>query len=115
VCDEVSQQDVESLAFPKDWHSCVRNAVLNVIGIVRIAMLAGRQALITNGDVKDARFHRLECEVAMLRDRRKQPWRTQRHPRMRSHTPIIAKCEIPLSVLSFLRFQQDFLHSDPGE
>ena len=46
----------------------VRNAVLNVIGIVRIAMLTGREALITNGDAKDARIHQLESEVAMLRE-----------------------------------------------
>ena len=46
----------------------MRNAVLNVIGIVRIAMLAGREALITNGDAKDARIHQLESEVAMLRE-----------------------------------------------
>jgi transposase len=46
----------------------VRNAVLNVIGVVRIAMLTGREALITNGDAKDARIHQLESEVAMLRE-----------------------------------------------
>ena len=52
MCDEVSQQDVE-LPLPKDWHSVVRNAVLNMIGIVRIAMLAGREALIKNGNIKE--------------------------------------------------------------
>jgi len=31
-------------------------------------MLAGREAVINNGDVKDARIHQLECEVAMLRE-----------------------------------------------
>ena len=31
-------------------------------------MLAGREALITNGDTKDARIHQLESEVAMLRE-----------------------------------------------
>ena len=46
--------DAESLPLPKDWSATVRNAVLNVIGIVRIAMLAGREALIQEGDVKDA-------------------------------------------------------------
>ena len=59
---------VESLRLPKGWQSYVRNAVLNVVGIVRIAMLAGREALINNGDVNDARIHQLECEVAMLRE-----------------------------------------------
>ena len=68
MCDEICGQTVESLRLPKGWHSHVRHAVLNVIGIVRIAMLAGREALITNGDVKDARIHQLEAEVAMLRE-----------------------------------------------
>jgi hypothetical protein len=31
-------------------------------------MLAGREALIQNGDSKDARIHQLESEVAMLRE-----------------------------------------------
>ncbi len=66
MCDEVCGQPVESLQLPKGWRASVRNAVLNVVGIVRIAMLAGREALITNGDVKDARVHHLESEVAIL-------------------------------------------------
>jgi transposase len=68
MCDEICGQTVESLRLPKGWRSSVRSAVLNVIGIVRIAMLAGREALITNGDAKDARIHQLESEVAMLRE-----------------------------------------------
>ena len=68
MCDEICGQTVESLRLPKDWHSYVRNAVLNVVGIVRIALLAGREILITNGDAKDARIHQLETEVAMLRE-----------------------------------------------
>ena len=31
-------------------------------------MLAGREALINNGDARDARIHQLESEVAMLRE-----------------------------------------------
>ncbi len=65
---EVCEEDVETLRLPRNWHSYVRSAVLNVVGIVRVAMLAGREALIRNGDTKDARIHRLECEVAMLRE-----------------------------------------------
>ena len=65
---EMCEEDVESLRLPKDWQSYVRRAVLNVIGIVRVAMLAGREALIDNGDAKDARIHQLESEVAMLRE-----------------------------------------------
>jgi transposase-like protein len=68
MCNEVCQQDVESLPLPKDWRSFVRNSVLNVIGIVRIAMLNGCEALINNRDVKEARIHRLESELAMTRE-----------------------------------------------
>ena len=57
MCNEICEKDAESLPLPKDWSATVRNAVLNVIGIVRIAMLAGREALIQEGDVKDARIH----------------------------------------------------------
>ena len=68
MCDVVCLNDVESLRLPKGWQSFVRNAVLNVIGIVRIAMLVGRESLIKNGDVQEARIHQLESEVAMLRE-----------------------------------------------
>ena len=68
MCDELCEQDIESLPLPKDWAANVRNAVLNVIGMVRIAMLAGRQFLIQKGDVLPAKLHRLETEVAMLRE-----------------------------------------------
>ena len=64
----ICEEDVETLRLPRNWHSYVRSAVLNVVGIVRVAMLAGREALITNGDTKDARIHQLESEVAMLRE-----------------------------------------------
>jgi len=65
---ELREEDVEASRLPRNWRSSVRTAVLNVIGILRIAMLAGREALITNGDAEDARMHQLECEVAMLRE-----------------------------------------------
>ena len=64
--DDVGQQ--ESLRLPKNWSATVRNAVLNVIGIVRIAILASREALIENGDTKEARIHQLESELAMTRE-----------------------------------------------
>ena len=51
---EIREEDDESLRLPKNWPALVRSAVLNVVGIVRIAMLAGREALIKNGDSKDA-------------------------------------------------------------
>ena len=66
--DVVCDRDVELLHLPKGWATSVRNAVLNVIGIVRIAMLVGREALIQEGDVKGARIHQLESELAMLRE-----------------------------------------------
>ena len=68
MCDEICGQTDESLRLPKGWKTHVRNAVLNVIGIVHIAMLTGREALITNGDAEDARIHQLESEVATLRE-----------------------------------------------
>ena len=68
MCDELCQEDLESLPLPKNWTETVRHAVLNVIGIVRIAMLAGREFLIQEGDVPGAHIHRLETEVALQRE-----------------------------------------------
>ncbi len=68
MCDELCKQDIDSLPLPKGWAANARNAVLNVIGIVRIAMLTGREFLIEKGDLSSARIHRLETEVAMLRE-----------------------------------------------
>jgi len=68
MCNEHRDKDAESLRLPKDWTTGVRNAVLNAIGIVRIAMLAGRETLIQVGNVKDARIHQLESEFAMTRE-----------------------------------------------
>jgi len=33
------EEEAESLRLPRNWHTLVRSAVLQVIGIVRIAML----------------------------------------------------------------------------
>ena len=68
MCDEFCPQDLESLPLPKDWAANVRHAVLNVIGIVRIAMLAGREFLIQEDKPHLAHVHRLETELAMLRE-----------------------------------------------
>ena len=54
MCDELCGEDIGSLPLPKDWTDTVRHAVLNVVCIVRIAMLAGREFLIREGDVADA-------------------------------------------------------------
>jgi hypothetical protein len=51
---EILEENIETVRLPKNWPSFVRNAMLNVIGMVRIAVLAGRETLITNGDTKDA-------------------------------------------------------------
>ncbi len=50
--DEIREEDAESLRLPQNCHALVRSAVLQVIGIVRIAMLTGREALIKNGHSK---------------------------------------------------------------
>ena len=51
MCDALCEEDLESLPLPKNRTETVRHAVLNVIGIVRIAMLAAREFLIQEGDV----------------------------------------------------------------
>jgi putative transposase len=66
--DKHREEEAEFLRLPRNWQTSVRSAVLNVIGIVRIAMLTGREALIKNGNSPDARIHQLESEVAMLRE-----------------------------------------------
>jgi transposase-like protein len=63
-CDD----DIESLPLRKGWSKTVRHAVLNVICLVRVAMLAGRDFLVQNGDVLEAHVHRLETELALLRE-----------------------------------------------
>ena len=68
MCTERCDDDIESLPLPKGWSKTVRHAVLNIIGVVRVAMLAGREALIQNGDLPEAHIHRLETEVALLRE-----------------------------------------------
>ncbi len=68
MCDELREGEIESLPLPKDWAESVRHAVLNVVGIVRLAMLSGRELLIQEGDVRQAQIHRLETEVALLRE-----------------------------------------------
>ena len=68
MCTEQCDDDIESMHLPKGWSKTVRHAVLNVIGVVRVAMLAGREFLIQKGDVLEAHVHRLETEVALLRE-----------------------------------------------
>jgi hypothetical protein len=53
----ICEDDVERLRLPRNWRASVRSVVLKVVGIVRIAMLAGREALIANGDANVARIH----------------------------------------------------------
>ena len=70
MCDELHEEDIESLPLPKDWVASVRHAVLNVVGIVRLAMLSGRELLIQEGDVAQAQVHRLvavECSGSFFK------------------------------------------------
>jgi transposase len=62
------EHELDTLPLPKNWSHSVRHAVLNVIGLVRVAMLTGREFLIDNGSTHEAKIHRLESEVAMLRE-----------------------------------------------
>ncbi|MBT5123593.1 MAG: hypothetical protein HOM32_03210 [Planctomycetaceae bacterium] len=39
--DQLDEDDIESIRLPRNWSQTVRHAVLNVVGIVRVAMLAG--------------------------------------------------------------------------
>jgi hypothetical protein len=65
---EIREEAVETFRLPKNRQSSVRTAVLHVIGVVRIAMLAGRESLIKHGAIQEARIHQLESEVALLRE-----------------------------------------------
>jgi hypothetical protein len=66
--EQVTDDELSSLKLPKNWSQTVRHTVLNVSGIVRIAMLTGREFLIENGSTHQAKIHRLESEVAILRE-----------------------------------------------
>jgi hypothetical protein len=66
--EQVTDDELSSLKLPKNWSQTVRHTVLNVIGLVRIAMLAGREFLNENDGTHEAKIHRLESEVAMLRE-----------------------------------------------
>ncbi len=65
---DIRKEDLDTARLPHNWPSLAQSAVLHVMGIVRLAMLAGREALIHHGGAHDARMHRLECEVALLRE-----------------------------------------------
>ncbi|PHR97401.1 MAG: hypothetical protein COA78_27775 [Blastopirellula sp.] len=58
----------ETIPLPKNWSQSVRYSLLNVIGLVRISMLAGREYLLRKGLTSTANIHRLETEVALLRE-----------------------------------------------
>ena len=68
MCDDQCEEGIESLPLPKGWSQSVRHAVLNVIGLVRVVMLASREFLIQNGDALEAHVHRLETDVALLHE-----------------------------------------------
>jgi hypothetical protein len=58
----------ETIQLPKNWSQSVRHSLLNVIGLVRISMLAGREYLLRNGLASTAHIQRMETEVALLRE-----------------------------------------------
>ena len=66
--DTQDEEQIESIPLPGNWSRTARHAVLNVIGVMRIAMLAGRKYLIQHNDVPTAHIHRLETEVGLLRE-----------------------------------------------
>ena len=68
MCENGCEEDIESLPLPEGWPKVARHALLNVVGIVRVAMLAGREFLIQNGDAPQAHIHRLETDNALLRE-----------------------------------------------
>jgi hypothetical protein len=48
-CEQVTD-DLSPIKLPRNWSQTVRHAVLNVIGLMRIVMLTGREFLIEKGD-----------------------------------------------------------------
>jgi len=68
MSDRLCEDDLETLPLPKGWAANVRNTVLNVLGLARIALLTGRQFLAEEGDVLTARIYHLEAEAEMLRE-----------------------------------------------
>ncbi|NQU22143.1 MAG: hypothetical protein HQ567_12740 [Candidatus Nealsonbacteria bacterium] len=68
MCDDSAVDSIEALPLPTGWAPSVRSAILNVLGLVRVAMMAGREFLHEAGDPLHAKIIRLETEVAMLRE-----------------------------------------------
>ncbi len=64
--DKLGEDDIESIRLPCNWSQSVRNATLNVLGILRIAMLDGRKLLIDHGRAPEAQIQRLRAEVALV-------------------------------------------------
>ncbi len=66
MLEESRYHHSEHLKLPGNWSQSVRNAMLNVLGILRIAMLDGRKLLIEQGRAPEAQVQRLRAEVAMV-------------------------------------------------
>ncbi|PHS06129.1 MAG: hypothetical protein COA78_14660 [Blastopirellula sp.] len=58
----------ETIPLPKNWSKSVRHSLLNVFGLVRMSMLAGREYLLRKGVTSTAHIQRLETEVTLLRE-----------------------------------------------
>ncbi len=54
--DKLDEDDIESIRLPRNWSQSVRNAALNVLGILRIAMLDGRKLLMEHGRAPEGVF-----------------------------------------------------------
>ncbi|PHS03761.1 MAG: hypothetical protein COA78_17350 [Blastopirellula sp.] len=63
--DELTE---ESIPLPKNWSQSARHSLLNVFGLVRMSMLAGRKYLLNQGLNSTAHIQRLETEVALRRE-----------------------------------------------
>ncbi|PCI53549.1 MAG: hypothetical protein COB36_12225 [Alphaproteobacteria bacterium] len=55
-----------AIPLPNNWSQSVRNSLLNVIGLVRICILAGREFLLTKVLTSTAHTQRLDTEEALL-------------------------------------------------
>ena len=66
--DKLDEDDIESIRLPRNWSQSVRNATLNVLGVLRIAMLDGRKLLIQQGRSTEAQIQRSHTDSALLHE-----------------------------------------------
>ncbi len=66
--DKPDEDDIESIWLPRNWSQSERNATLNVLGILRIAMLDGRKLLMERDGAPEAQVQRSNTEVASVNE-----------------------------------------------